>query len=211
MPRSDRPSPGRTYPDGPTRLVSRVLAWIAGAAILFGCAVPITIDVVSRFFLNRSLLESFEISGYALAACIGLGMGWTVSTKANIRVDFLTMRLPGPARLALDLAAAAALAAVAAALAWYSWGTLQQSWSMGARSISILQVPLVIPQGIWWLGLFWFACVAVATPLLALARLLRRDPAGAQRLIGAAGLTEELELIGADAAGADDRPAGPAR
>ena len=80
--------------EGLTRRISRGLAWIAGGAILFGCAVPITIDVVSRFFLNRTLLESFEISGYALAACIGLGMGYTVSTKANVRVDFLTMRLP---------------------------------------------------------------------------------------------------------------------
>lgn len=185
-------------PEGLTRQVSRILAWIAGAAILFGCAVPITIDVVSRFVLNRTLLESFEISGYALAACIGLGMGYTVSTKANIRVDFLTQRLPPRIRLAFDLAAAAALAAVAAALAFYTWGTLQQSWSMGARSMSILQVPLILPQGIWWLGLFWFACIAVLTPVLALARLLRGDPAGAKRLVGATDLAEELDMIGAD-------------
>ncbi|MEQ8395136.1 TRAP transporter small permease [Thalassobaculum sp.] len=181
-----------------TRRVSKVLAWVAGGAILFGCAVPITIDVVSRFFLNRTLLESFEISGYALAACIGLGMGYTVSTKANVRVDFLTMRLPPGIRVVFDLVAAAALAVVAAAIAYFAWGVLQQSEAMNARSMSILQVPLVIPQSVWWVGLFWFACVAVLTPVLAVLRLLGRDRAGADRLIGSTDLAEELELIGAD-------------
>lgn len=28
--------------------ISRVLAWVAGAVILFGCAVPITVDVGMR-------------------------------------------------------------------------------------------------------------------------------------------------------------------
>ncbi|EDP64890.1 hypothetical protein BAL199_21079 [alpha proteobacterium BAL199] len=159
--------------EGLTRRISRGLAWIAGGAILFGCAVPITIDVVSRFFLNRTLLESFEISGYALAACIGLGMGYTVSTKANVRVDFLTMRLPPRIRVVFDLAAAVALAVVAAAFAYFAWGVLQQSGSMDARSMSILRVPLVIPQGVWWIGLFWFACVAILTPVLAILKVLR--------------------------------------
>ncbi|MCB1808925.1 MAG: TRAP transporter small permease, partial [Candidatus Competibacteraceae bacterium] len=62
------------------------------------------IDVVSRAVFGQTVLESFEISGYGLAACIGLGMGFTVSTKANIRVDFLTSKLPRRARMVFDLA-----------------------------------------------------------------------------------------------------------
>ena len=68
--------------------VSQWMAWIAGAVILFGSAVPVTIDVISRAVLGRTLLESFEFSEYALAACIGLGMGYTVTTRANVRVLF---------------------------------------------------------------------------------------------------------------------------
>ena len=79
--------------------ISRWLAWIAGAVVLFGCAVPITIDVLSRYFFNRSAVESFEISGFGLAACIGLGMAHTVTTKAHIRVDFLVARYSGPEML----------------------------------------------------------------------------------------------------------------
>lgn len=173
--------------------VSRWLAWIAGAVILFGCAVPITIDVAMRYFLGRSAVESFEISGYGLAVCIGLGLAYTVTTKAHIRVDFVVARFPPALRVACDLLAACALALVAAALAWFAWGTLAQSWSMDARSMSRLRVPLVIPQGLWWLGLAWFACMAVLAPIQAVLRLIRGDRAGFDAAIGSADLDAEIE------------------
>jgi TRAP-type C4-dicarboxylate transport system permease small subunit len=173
--------------------VSRWLAWVAGAVILFGCAVPITIDVLARYFLNRGLVESFEISGYGLAACIGLGLGYTVTTKAHIRVDFVVAKMPFPVRAACDLLAACALAVVAAALAWFAWGTVSQSWNMGARSMSQLQIPIVIPQGLWWIGLFWFACMAVLAPIQAVLRLLKGDRAGFQAAIGSADLNAEID------------------
>lgn len=175
--------------------ISRWLAWVAGAVILFGCAVPITIDVAMRYFFNRSAVESFEISGYGLAACIGLGLAFTVTTKAHIRVDFVVARFPFPLRAACDLAAACALAVLAAALAWFAWGTLAQSWSMGARSMSHLRIPIVIPQGLWWIGLFWFACVAVLAPIQAVLRLIRGDRAGFEALIGSADLDAEIEDV----------------
>ncbi|MDD9721037.1 TRAP transporter small permease subunit [Sulfitobacter sp. PR48] len=175
----------------PQRL-SRWLAWVAGAVILFGCAVPITIDVAMRYFFNQSAVDSFEISSYGLAICIGLGMAFTVTTKAHIRVDFLAARLPFPLRAACDLLAAFALALVAAALAWFAWGTLEQSWSMGARSMSQMRVPLVLPQGLWWIGLFWFACMAVLAPVQAVLRLIRGDRAGFDAVVGSADLDAEI-------------------
>lgn len=175
----------------PQRL-SRWLAWVAGAVILFGCAVPITIDVTMRYFFNQSAVDSFEISSYGLAICIGLGMAFTVTTKAHIRVDFLAARLPFPLRAACDLLAAFALALVAAALAWFAWGTLEQSWSLGARSMSQMRVPLVLPQGLWWIGLFWFACMAVLAPVQAVLRLIRGDRAGFDAAVGSADLDAEI-------------------
>ena len=70
------------------------------------------------------------------------------------------------------LAAALSLTLVALALAWYCFSTLTQSWRMGAKSISTLQVPLALPQGVWWIGMFWFAIMAVLVPLQAVAKLL---------------------------------------
>mgnify|MGYP003627495947 CR=1 FL=1 len=191
--------------------ISRVLAWVAGAIILFGCSVPITIDVFARYFFNRGVVESFEISGYALAACIGLGMAFTVTTKANIRVDLLVKTLPFPLRAVCDIAASVALALVAVALAWFAWGTLEQSWAMNAKSISHLQVPMVIPQGIWWIGLFWFAAVAVLVPIQAVRRLLTGNRTEFQTLLGSTGVADEIVQAGvdslADAQASEDRRA----
>lgn len=176
--------------------LSRWLAWAAGAIILFGCAVPIAIDVVSRAVIGRTLLESFEISGYAFAACIGLGMGFTVTSKTNIRVDILSARLPRSLRLTFDIVAAVALAITAVALAWYTFGVLAQSWKLDARSQSTLQVPLLLPQIIWWLGFVWFATVAFLTPLLAITHLFDRDAEGAESLISNPDLLDEIKDTG---------------
>ena len=182
--------------------ISRYLAWLGGAVILFGCCIPISIDVVSRAVFGQTVLESFEISGYGLAACIGLGMGFTVSTKANIRVDFLTNKLPRRARMVFDLAAAIALAVVAVALAYYAFETLQQSWRMDARSVSTLRVPLYLPQSVWWFGLLWFAIAASLTPVFAVMGILRGDKAGFDRLLASPALHDELAQTGVK--GAED-------
>jgi TRAP-type C4-dicarboxylate transport system permease small subunit len=188
----------RLLPDEPlAQRISRILAWIAGAMILFGCSMLISIDVITRYFFKRGMVESFEISGYAMAACIGLGLAFTVTSKSNIRVDVLLDAFPRPVRVLCDILAALALAVVALTLAWFTWKTLAQSHAMNAKSVSVLQTPMVIPQGIWWVGLFWFAAVAVIIPVQAIIRLSKGDSAGFDRLIGSLRVTEEIEQAGA--------------
>jgi TRAP-type C4-dicarboxylate transport system permease small subunit len=177
--------------------ITRWLAWIAGATILLGCGGLITIDVVTRAIFRRGVVESFELSGYALAVGIGLGLASTVTAKANIRVDILLDLFPRGLRRAADLLAAIALAVIAVALAWYCWGTVQQSWRMDAKSVSSLQTPMVIPQGLWWIGIFWFAVVAVLAPIRALRRLLAGDVAGFDARIGSLRVEEEISQSGA--------------
>ena len=195
----------RLLPDEPwPQRISRLLAWVAGTIILFGCAGLITIDVVSRYFFKRGMVESFEISGYALAACIGLGMAFTVTSKSNIRVDILLDALPDPVRVACDIVASLSLAIIAAALAWYAFGTVQQSWLMNAKSVSSMQMPMILPQGIWWVGLFWFACMAVLIPIQAISRLLKRDRRGFDAMIGSLRVVEEIEQAGVPSAKAGE-------
>jgi TRAP-type C4-dicarboxylate transport system permease small subunit len=196
----------KLLPDEPLpQRLSRILAWIAGAIILVGCAGLITIDVVTRYFFRRGMVESFEISGYALAACIGLGMAFTVTSKANIRVDILLDALPDRLRVICDILASLSLTIIAVTLAWFTFGTLQASWSMNAKSVSVLQTPMILPQGIWWVGLFWFACMAVLTPIQAIARLVGRDRKGFDGLIGSLRVTEEIEQAGAGKAASTER------
>ncbi|WP_114376192.1 TRAP transporter small permease subunit [Elioraea thermophila] len=178
------------------RRVTRVLAWASGAIILAGCGLLITVDVVTRAIFRRGMVESFELSGYALAVAIGLGAAWTVTSKGNIRVDILLERLPTALRRGLDLVAALAFAIVAAALAWFAFGTLAYSWSIDARSVATLRTPLWLPQALWWAGLAWLAIVALLTPILALRALVARDAASFDRLIGPTRVEEEIAEAG---------------
>lgn len=182
--------------------ISRALAWLAGAIILLGCGLLITIDVVTRAIFRRGMVESFELSGYALAAAVGLGLAFTVTSKSNIRVDIALDLVPRAVRRGADLVASVALALVAGALAWFCWGTLAQSYSMDAKSVSTLQTPMVLPQGIWWAGILWFAVVAVLVPLHAVLRLLRRDTQGFDALVGSLRVEEEIARSGAQSGAA---------
>ena len=180
--------------------ISRILAWVGGAIILVGCSGLITIDVVTRYLFKRGMVESFEISGYALAACIGLGLGFATTSKTHIRVDILLDAFPRPVRVAFDLLSALSLALLAVALAWFCWGTLAQSMAMNAKSVSTLQTPMALPQSIWWVGIFWFACVAVMLPVQAVLRLMAGDGPGFDALIGSLRVTEEISQAGVEQA-----------
>ena len=180
--------------------ISRILAWVGGAIILVGCSGLITIDVVTRYLFKRGMVESFEISGYALAACIGLGLGFATTSKTHIRVDILLDAFPRPVRVAFDLLSALSLALLAVALAWFCWGTLAQSMAMNAKSVSALQTPMPLPQSVWWVGIFWFACVAVMLPIQAVMRLLAGDGPGFDALIGSLRVTDEISQAGVEQA-----------
>ena len=129
-----------------------------------------------------------------------------MTQKSNIRIDILVHKLPSRLRRAFDLLAALSLTVVALALAWYCLGTLAQSWRMGARSISTLQVPLVLPQGLWWIGMFWFAFMAVLVPLQAAAKLFAGRTQEFDALIGSLQVTEEIEQAGVATELVDKRP-----
>jgi len=182
--------------EGALRRLTRLLAWVAGAIILAGCALLITLDVVTRAVFRRGMVESFELSGYALAVAVGLGAAHTVFSKANIRVDILVERLPPTVRRALDLIAAAAFAVAAATLAWFAFRTLAYSWSIDARSVSTLRTPLWLPQALWWGGLAWLAVIAAVVPALAVRALIARDLAAFDRLVGPARVEDEIAEAG---------------
>ena len=63
-----------------------------------------------------------------------------------------------------------------------------------------MQTPMVLPQGVWWIGLLWFAFMAVLLPLQAILRFLAGDQRGFDKLIGSLRVSEEIEQAGIDLA-----------
>lgn len=177
--------------------VSRALAWLGGAMLLLSAAL-ITLDVVFRSLFKLTLFESFELSTYAFAISTALGMSYALVTRAHIRIELLYAALPARARAWLDVVAHAGLALCMGVLLYWCAAMVAGNWSSGARSNSSLAVRVALPQGLWLLGLAWFALLAAVYTAAGLWSCLRGRPELAHGHLGTASLEEE---IGANTAG----------
>lgn len=199
-PSRDASASGGTDPLGPTLQraahVSRWLAWLGGALLLL-CAILVSLDVVFRALLKVTYFESFELSTYAFAIATSLGMSYALASRAHIRIEAAYMLLPARVRGWLDVAAYAVLAVCAGVLLYWCGEAVWSNYESGARSNSSLAVPLAIPQGLWLLGLAWFALLAVLYALHGLVLCLRGRAEGAHQKLGVSSLEEEIQASGA--------------
>lgn len=176
----------------PVVVVSRVLAWMAGLLILVS-ALIVSIDVITRAVLRLTFLQSFELSSYAFAAAVTLGLAYTLVSRAHIRIEVVYVLLKPPLRVALDLVAIVTLAATAIAFAWFAAQTVLYTYEVDAHSNTTLAVPLVVPQALWLAGLVWFAITAIWLTVASVRHLLKGQPERVSRDIGVLALQEELE------------------
>ncbi|MBN2062131.1 MAG: TRAP transporter small permease [Deltaproteobacteria bacterium] len=64
-----------------------------GAAVLTAIMALTGIDVIGRYFLNKPLSGSFEITELLMAVMISLGLAYCTLEQGNVRVDILTQKL----------------------------------------------------------------------------------------------------------------------
>jgi TRAP-type C4-dicarboxylate transport system permease small subunit len=166
--------------------------WFGGALIL-AAAILIGIDVILRKFFTASIGGADELAGYALALGTAWGLGAALIERAHIRIDSLYVLFPRRLRLVLDVAALVLFVAFFAIMAWYGSSVLEQSWVSGSRSQSALQIPTVIPQLIWMVGLLGFVVVGVLLLLHALRLGMRGRFGEMARAIGTRSAEEEVE------------------
>ena len=172
--------------------VSRWLAWIGGAMLLLS-AVLVSLDVIFRNLMRVTYFESFELSTYAFAIATALGMSYALVSRAHIRIEVVYVLFGVRARAWLDVVAYAALAACAGTLLYWCGQTVLGNLESGARSNSSLALPLAIPQGIWLVGLAWFALLALLYTVYGLWKCLAGDAEAVQRRLGVASLEEEID------------------
>ncbi len=144
--------------------VSRAGA-IAGGAMLLLAAITICIDIFLRYAFSRTVGGADELAGYALAISSAWGFSAALLSRSHIRIDTVYVRVGSRARATLDLISVACFTLFIGLVAWHGWGVLQQSYRSDSHSLSAIEMPLVLPQTLWFAGLAFF--VAVALLLLA--------------------------------------------
>jgi TRAP-type C4-dicarboxylate transport system permease small subunit len=129
---------------------------LAGGAILAALTLMSVASIGGRL-AGRPIQGDFELVQMGCAVAIAFFLPYCQLKRANIIVDFFTVRAPARARRALDAAGSFLLAAAMALLAWRTGaGTL--AMKAGGETSMIMGVPL------------WYAYAAM-TPGFALAAL----------------------------------------
>jgi TRAP-type C4-dicarboxylate transport system permease small subunit len=148
--------------------ISRAGAVVGGAMLLIA-SIVICIDIALRYALSWTVGGADELSGYALAISSAWGFSAALLTRSHIRIDTVYVRVRSRVRAVLDLLSLTCLVFFFGLVTWHAFGVLQQSHASDSHSLSEIQMPLVIPQALWVLGLVFF----VAVSLLLLVRGLR--------------------------------------
>lgn len=182
--------------------ISRIGA-IIGGALLLVASVLICIDITLRYTVSITLGGADELSGYALAISSAWGFSSALLSRSHIRIDTVYVRIKSiGARALLDLISLATLLGFFGMVTWYGWGVVKQSWDSSSRSLSAIEMPLVIPQGLWFAGLLFFVALSALLLVRGLLAFLSGNYTGLFALIGSkSALAEAEEEIAAVAHG----------
>jgi TRAP-type C4-dicarboxylate transport system permease small subunit len=166
---------------------------VAAGWVFVLCAFFVTFDVVARNTLGVSSQSTTELTGYMLAFGIAWGLPHALSARAHVRIDIFLNNVPLRWRQYLHILALTLLAVLAAFLAYGAVTLVLESWDFGATDMSLLRTPLIVPQGLWALGLAAFFALILAMLAEALLRLAAGDSAAIDRLVGTRSYTEEAQ------------------
>ena len=181
--------------DALARLMNRCAGWL-----FVLCAFFITFDVLARRFLGFSSQSTTELSGYMLGVGIAWGLSGALEARTHVRIDILIQKVPPRFRGYLHWVALATLAVFAGFLVYGAWHTTMESWDFKATDNSLLKTPLIIPQGLWLIGIGVFGVMAVMRVLEVALLLPSGDIDAIEHLTGPRSYIEEadeaLEAIG---------------
>lgn len=166
------------------------MAWVAGWNYV-ACALFVTADILGRNLLGVSSAATVEVTGYMLACGIAWALAHTLAVRAHIRVDVLVNRLPVRARAPMHILALVMLAGFAGFVAWAAWALVDESALFNAHDNSALRIALVVPQGIWAVGLSAFVVMCAVLLLEGLLALITGQPRHVDTLLGSRSLQEE--------------------
>jgi TRAP-type C4-dicarboxylate transport system permease small subunit len=162
-----------------------------GGALIFSAAIVVSIEIVIRKLFSISIGGADELSGYALAIGTAWALGAALIERLHIRIDSLYLLLPIVLRALHDVVGLLAFVVVFGLIAWHGIGVVEQSIVAGSRSMSGIETPLALPQGLWLIGMALFLATGVMLLVRSLGRLARGNVEGVIGDIGVRTAEEE--------------------
>ena len=155
-------------------------------------AIMVTLDVLSRKYLNVTMSGSDEITGYVFAGSTTWAYAYCLLHRSNIRIDALYNILPKGVRAVLDIVGLLLLQLYMGYLTSKAVGVFVDSWVNDSVSVTTLLTPLWIPQLVWLTGLLFFNITLVFLIVYAVLSFFVGGSAAVQRLTGTLSVQEEI-------------------
>lgn len=117
--------------------------WLIGIIVCF--------DVVMRF-LGEPTLWALEISTYLMIGAAVFASGLAIVTNGHFSVEIFPNSLPDNRKRVLNLVINLVCAALLAFATYGFWQLLDLSYRFQINSATLLQIPMIYPQGATFVG-----------------------------------------------------------
>jgi C4-dicarboxylate transporter, DctQ subunit len=140
--------------------INRLCELCCGACMVLIAAFTLY-EIVCRYLFDSPTQWSQDFSIYLMIWCAFLGLMPTDMAGQHIRIDVWYKRLSIRPQILLELLIYISMAAFAAVATWTSGGLVAQSLRLGRRSLSLVSIPMWIPQAalVIGFGLFGLECI----------------------------------------------------
>ena len=140
--------------------ISRIAAGLAAVASLL-CFSLVCYVVVARYFFGRAPSWSEEVGGWFVVALVMLAVAEAQRRGEHIGVDLLLEKTRGRPHRAVKAFGTFCVAASAAVLLWQGWEMVAFSQMIGARPLSIAEMPLWLVEALIPVGAALMLLVAL--------------------------------------------------
>jgi TRAP-type C4-dicarboxylate transport system permease small subunit len=152
--------------------VNRLCEVCCGVCLVLIAALTLY-EIVCRYVFDSPTQWTQDFSIYLMIWCAFLGLMPTDMAGQHIRIDVWYERLSARPQAWLEVFTYIALAAFAAIAAWTAGGVVAQSLRLGRRSLSLMPIPMWIPQAALTVGLGLFCIECIRRAVLATIELRR--------------------------------------
>lgn len=162
------------------------IGWLRRANVVLHSAAGLTmvllliwtiIDIGGRYFLNRPMRGTVELTELAVVVFVYLGLARTESDDAHITADLFFVRFGVRGQLVLRAFAGAVGAVVIWVMAWRLWRFAGQLDS-GGYETAVLRIPLYPVAILGVIGAVAFGVTVVANLLVVLRALVKGSSRG---------------------------------
>ncbi len=142
--------------------------WLSGLGALVSALFIITLvlliltEIFSRTLFDKSTMIADEYSGYFYLASVFLGLGYTFSQKAHIRINILTSRLSNKAQRYFDIFAGVVTFMVIAFIFYRVILMTIDAYSFDILSEGVSETPIYLTQIPMIVGTFIFIVAILA-------------------------------------------------